>query len=900
MAHYWGSFAEGLTRGFQQGWDLGEKINKAWDRAKYRSATEEVNNKYDSLEAEARATDAQVNALNRGKTEAQAETSKAYGGYTPTVEGGIREVAAINPETGKWQATVNDAPVAEQTANYKNEHTFVPFGASTENVKPESMREAVAAFEKGGDFAPKKEAAISRFSDMSLDDRLQQYHDERQQALSRIDRDYYASDPEKSRALRKEAEEEAFNQRLLGVYRGALNGDMDSLRILADSAAAQGLLPEGTQIVPNRDGTFALVTEDGHIYEDDTGSYGSVRLNRQMIEQAFQSYALTQRAYHDKDYKGLAKEQRDAREANRKDRELDVKESYLNSKAAMAQASSLAKSAGFKAGKWKPNAAGTGLVLYGTDANGNEDYPLAVANNDGTGIHPISMDAQWPSMVKEVESKGFKLGVNKNLEPIVISPDGQSAALYSGWADRTAEWMPIAGASPVQPEVSSEGKRGVRGLTRTAKWAGEAGPAMPEYAKSRAKAYPEEYDEEGMDKAYPKESSGGGADKALPEGTPGTSAEQAAVDGEVAPGAESVPEYDDQHSFMIPRGEEDWRNYARPTKAEPPAPHGYDPGMAPSMSAEPAKNLGDILQSEYNDRATDTSLTPPWLLRVQNADRARRGIEELPSMTERPKGKGTMELLEEVNNTRFNDHSQLSDHAKRMIDHSKGEPSKEHKEDVAMMNEAVKAEMRQRDIDPNKKPTLPDRSLFKWPEKSDEPKANPKAVRMGGKDEGVKPGPDIRSKQTPVSRKPEKAVNLGTSGKKASAPAAEEVKISAPVEGKIIHKKGDRVLIGKSYGQDAKKLKYKGNCYQVKEGDAVRAMASGTVQFSGWIRGAGNVVVISDSKGRNHVYKNTESQLKKGDRVTAGSTIGTAGYMFERDKGGNYVEYSIDKNPLRR
>ena len=901
MAHYWGSFAGGFAQGLRNGWDLGEKITSAWEKAKYAQNQKEVNDKYDNLESQEKAKYAQIDALNSGKADAQAETEKAYNGYTPTVESGIREIAAQDPDSGRWTPTVNNKSTEQQTADYKNEHTFVPLG-DTRDVKPESVRDAVSAFEKNGEYAPKQEAAMPRFSSMSLDDKLSQYRDERKQALSRLDRDYYSGDPEKSRALRKEAEEDEFNQHLLGVYRGALNGDVDSLKILADNAAAQGLIPEGTQIVPNRDGSFALVTEDGHIYEDETGSYGSVRLSREMIESAFQNYALTQKAYHDKDYKGLTKEQREARKADREDRAMDLKETYLGSKMAASQAAALAKNAGFKAGKWKPNEDGTGIVLYGHDAQGNEDYPLAVAQPDGTGIHPISLDKQWKGMAQEVEKKGFKLGVNDKLEPIVVSPDGQSAASYEDWVDRKAQWTPVADNSPVQPEESEKSsapKRGLKGFRKSMKQAVTEGPALPDYAKERDKAYPKEYDEEGMDKAAPPEEA--------PEGGP-------------APGAEPVTD-----PFTVAQYEPDWRDYRHPAKEEPKpvAPHGYEPGMAPSMSAPAASDAGDVLQHQYEDRVTDTSMTPPWLLRMQNADRARRGLQPLPSMTERPQGKGTLELLEEVNQGRFSDRSKLSDHARRVIDASKGEPSEEHKSTVAAMNDAVKAEMERRGVDPKKQAALPDRSLFRQTEKSEEPKANPRAVRMGSKDEGVVAGPDIRGpKETALPKKQAakptetaqaaaqkqantpaqklaqapKATAKASPKKRAAAPIEENAKITAPVAGKILHKKGDKVYPEKNKWQAGHEQRRKGTAYQVKEGDTVQAMASGRVDFSGWMRGFGNVVIITDALGKNHVYTNTNSKLKQGDRVSAGSTIGTAGYTFEREKGGNYIEYIVEKH----
>ena len=52
MGHYWGSFADGFARGFNNGWDLGEKVVGAYEKSKFRSATDAADKKADEAYAQ--------------------------------------------------------------------------------------------------------------------------------------------------------------------------------------------------------------------------------------------------------------------------------------------------------------------------------------------------------------------------------------------------------------------------------------------------------------------------------------------------------------------------------------------------------------------------------------------------------------------------------------------------------------------------------------------------------------------------------------------------------------------------------------------------------------------------------------------------------------------------------
>ena len=892
MGFDWGGFGEGLSVGAQRGLVIGQTLGKLFRDAKYANQQEEINDKYDSQLSQLATDQAQIDALNSGG-DVQAATDRARGDTVPIVEAGTREVAAINPETGKWQATADNRTSAQVSEDIYNSTTHIPL-QNTENVKPETVKAMVEVAEKNGDFKPTQKAALPNFRGTSYEDEVERIKAEKKAALRRNDEWYFSHDPEKSRQLRKEAEEEDFKEGLRTVYRRALNGDAKAIGILAGSVESSGLLPEGTHIVPNKDGTFALITEDGHVYEDESGSYGNVKLNRQLIDQAFQHYAVTQKAYFDADYTGLAKEQREARKANREDRALDIKENYYNSRVAAAQATAAAKAQGYKAGKWKPNETGTGITLFGTDAQGNEDFPLAVANSDGTNIHPVALDNQWDAMTHEVKKSGFKLGVAPDLTPIVISPDGTQAAAYVEWKDRKAQWGPVVPGSSGAEVPSALPQRAsgrVRGLDKVPSRGG-VGPEAPE--QKRAFNYPSAYEENGMD-AQPK-----GEHEAVQESKPSS------AEGEAAPGAVAIPEYEDD---MVPQGETDWRRYRDQPAVEP---RGYEPGKAPSADRPTPKNAGEVLQNLYDDRVTDMSLVPDWLRRINNADRKRRGLAELPAMDESPKGKSAGEMFDAMNAERFQDHSMVSDQGKRAIAVSKGEEVPERKSALEVLRNRASSEMKARANEREKNPhrtTEVERTTH---------------VSL---DKGVAEGPDLRGSQTPYTPKPSPMIKdqpkARPSQKTAATPAAKastakgtqkpasakpaqkatkpaEKELPAPksfVEGgKVIGKPGDALVKGTNKEKAGVSRLWKRSA---KRGARVYAMESGKVEFTGWMRGAGNVVIVSDSKGQNHVYTNVDSELKVGDKVHRGRTVGNAGHQYEDEAVGNYVGYYIDKNPKR-
>lgn len=607
MSVNWGGFGAGLSAGLTQGYILGEKFAKAMRAYNYEKEQNAINEDYDNRVAQSDAKHAQIKALNEGG-DVQRATDEAYKGAIPVAQAGIREIAARDPENGgRWTPTLNDASTYQQTDK-----------AAAMTRHPELQ-----------------DTAIPRFSRTTAEQDRERLNGERKQALMRSDRKYYANDPAMSRQLRKEQEDEDLKQGLLQVYQGALNGDPKYLGVLAGAAQQYGLLPSGTHIVPNNDGTFALIDESGHVYTDENGNaYTSVSPNREMIENVFAKFAMQQKMYHDGDFKGMVAERRAAHKEDREDRKVDVQENYLTSRAATLQAQALAKASGYGSGKWKPNADGTGITLFGTDAMGNKDFPLLNANLDGTNKHPASIpDADWNAMVKQVQDEGFQLGINDKLQPIVVTADGSQSALYSDWSNKQAQWEPSQSISqptalPSGMAGASKQKQAVQFFDRRQRDTSSPGP-MPQ-SGSRVS---EQSGEGPVARAYPVPDS---VSTEVPfSGEKGEPAEKAKAKEK----PKAVPTHGSNDSYIPGKG---W------VKGAPSAEH------------------------ERNDAVANNDWTP-W-----------RGWKNNPDGTPAEPGgvAGALNKFEAINQERMKDNEMAPEWGKRAIAASKGEPRKSAMEDL--------------------------------------------------------------------------------------------------------------------------------------------------------------------------------------------------------------------------
>ncbi len=116
-------------------------------------------------------------------------------------------------------------------------------------------------------------------------------------------------------------------------------------------------------------------------------------------------------------------------------------------------------------------------------------------------------------------------------------------------------------------------------------------------------------------------------------------------------------------------------------------------------------------------------------------------------------------------------------------------------------------------------------------------------------------------------------------------------KLPWPLEGKVTKRFGSRIAQGK--------LTLNGMHIATKENQAVKAIHSGRVIFSNWIRGFGLLIIIDHGNNYMSLYGNNKSLAKDtGDWVRAGEVLAYAGQSNVKSETGLYFEIRKDGKPL--
>jgi len=118
-------------------------------------------------------------------------------------------------------------------------------------------------------------------------------------------------------------------------------------------------------------------------------------------------------------------------------------------------------------------------------------------------------------------------------------------------------------------------------------------------------------------------------------------------------------------------------------------------------------------------------------------------------------------------------------------------------------------------------------------------------------------------------------------------------KLTVPVRGTIVARFGQR------REGAASSLPWRGLMIQARTGENVRATAAGTVVFSDWMRGFGNLLILDHGSNYLSVYANNESLFKSvGDRVIQGDVIASVGHSGGGENPGLYFELRYKGKPF--
>lgn len=116
-------------------------------------------------------------------------------------------------------------------------------------------------------------------------------------------------------------------------------------------------------------------------------------------------------------------------------------------------------------------------------------------------------------------------------------------------------------------------------------------------------------------------------------------------------------------------------------------------------------------------------------------------------------------------------------------------------------------------------------------------------------------------------------------------------KLAFPIAGEIAARFGE--------AREGGGPSWKGLFIRAREGQGVRAVASGQVVFADWLRGFGNLLILDHGGGYLSLYSNNESLYKQpGQAVRAGDVIATAGNSGGQEESGLYFELRYQGKPF--
>lgn len=164
-----------------------------------------------------------------------------------------------------------------------------------------------------------------------------------------------------------------------------------------------------------------------------------------------------------------------------------------------------------------------------------------------------------------------------------------------------------------------------------------------------------------------------------------------------------------------------------------------------------------------------------------------------------------------------------------------------------------------------------------------------------------------RRKEQLAAEKQRLASTKKATGKASGATAGRHL-ASAPVQGNFGALKGRLTMpvsgtIAATFGQRregaASALPWRGLLIRAKAGQNVRATAPGTVVFSDWMRGFGNLMILDHGSNYLSVYANNEALFKSvGDSVRQGDTIASVGNSGGEEHPGLYFELRYKGKPF--
>lgn len=334
MGFMWGSFADGFAKGFSNGWDLGDRITTAMDKADFRNSVRGATDKADAalkdLDDEKNRRTGRAEIANttenpdsavlqkdalRGAPEKKEDLTALPKGTLPegsSIPTAMPRSVSTDPEA--VEATMQEPPLGTALPGYAD----APSQTLDTPQAAEQFRSALPASDREAVRVPEESA-------MGTDEYMQRrsaiLHD-RERSILQAQLRYAERDPEKYAEIQKKLYDMDTDDNINMIVAGLQKGDSEAIGIAVKTLKEVGFLPEGSMPRQGKNGSVELVDKEGKVL------WGG-NITPQMLSEAIPLFAVAAKAKADRNYDKMIEIQGTVRTRKREDAQDDRAERQL-------------------------------------------------------------------------------------------------------------------------------------------------------------------------------------------------------------------------------------------------------------------------------------------------------------------------------------------------------------------------------------------------------------------------------------------------------------------------------------------------------------------------------------------------------------------------------------------
>ena len=830
MSFDWGGFGAGLLQGVERGLIIGDKINEAVRKGRFKNSVDKANKDQETATAELN-----DERNRRAAAVADLEASKPGESLKETPE-----MAIPNMRFGESQAGVLQVP---------KQQTAIPVSSFSSFPEREMPQQTVR-----GAISPALADPQGAMSDDEYRRRSMAISRDKQRSYLDAQLAYYDNDPDKYMEIQKKRFQMDVNDDIKGRIERAMRGDGQAIGEMVNTLQKAGVFPQG-EVKRNGDQVVLVDPKSGK-----TIWQGAITPD--LIQQNAALYAMAENALANDEFDKVYQIGKDRRAEGREDQKLALEERKFGHTVANDDRNYKLQSDKFDYQKQK-------------DA---EDLNVKKIE---TNIHWFTAKAQNAYLQAKKAGQTSGVGLNQDFKFTADPENPESQVVQTKDGKLVGKVDPKSGllipSAPVTPDqmklVEEAQKQGFKPtsvydpISKRLEW-GWVDPATGRFCSS---AHPNKWVDNGQQGQlvdnFPQEMDnvagatlyGGGQRVAMqPGGTPSNVATPTNDGREVTllDGKSETPEAKTT-AVESPKPSTPTAAVPEPSPSRKAVERPKYRNEEPVSKTSPATGFLSWLNNHGKVAYNDTSLYTDVQLRMINAANEAHGGQPLKAMDKYPhKEEGILDMARRRNTE--------GDKAARMADAR-----------MEMPEEGTKWSDYAKD-----RASVPAGEVVYSGQKSAAPTEKPKAMTPGGQPKAAKAQPATPKATAPKAEKP-KAMTPGGKPKVATTvkptakaqpkrtPKRIEEPLPIPENGRVLSKPGD--LMDK---KDSAGGSEHGYTFESDHGEAVKATMDGKVIFKGNEKGYGPYIITESRDGSQRVYAHVDTKVRVGDWVRAGARFG--------------------------